>query len=205
MITRRELFVLGAVSVLAVALAVSAAGVAAQLPCNFGNFNCTGHYWDGITSQRVPELNTETGGAITFATNQTETRVGNFQWAIGNERCTLTAATQVPINMGIGDPPERGHQVPAGTANVPIDMGWGVRTKAGWQTRIIAGHFSKKWTLYNPAFAKRHLPTTVVWHLTGTISGVNASGTMRWVFAGPTKNDCAPTDGSFTWHANKAG
>ena len=149
--------------------------------------------------------NTETGGAITFATNQTNTRIGNFQWAIGNEHCTLTATTHVPINMGVGDPPERGHQVRAGTASVPIDMGHGVRTKAGWQARVVAGHFSKTSTLTNPALATRHLPTTVVWHLTGTLSGRKASGTMRWSFIGPTKNACSPSSGSFTWHALMAG
>jgi hypothetical protein len=177
---------------------------AGPLPCTVGTWSCLG--WDGITSQVVPGmLNTETGSAITFATNHTETSVGDFQWAIGNEHCTLTGTTHVPINMGVGDPPERGHQVQAGTATVPIDMGWGVQTKPGWQTPVVAGHFSKTGTLTNPAFAKRHLPTTVVWHLTGTISGHKAHGTMRWAFTGPTKNACSPSSGSFTWHASIGG
>jgi len=197
--------VVGAALVLGAALALSAAGGAAPLPCNLGNFNCSFHPWDGLTSQRGDTLNTETGTAITFATNQTNTRLGNFQWAIGNEHCTLTVTTHVPINMGVGDPPERGSQVRAGTASVPINMGYGVRTKAGWQTRVVAGHFSKTDTLTNPAFATRDLPTTVIWHLTGTLSGNKANGTMRWAFTGPTKNDCAPSHGSFTWHATNAG
>jgi len=163
-------------------------------------------FWDGFTSQHVPGmLNTETGGAITFATNQTNTRVGNFQWAIGNEHCTLTAATHVPINMGVGDPPERGNQVQAGTATVPINMGYGVRMKGGWEAPVVAGHFSKTGTLSNPAFATRHLPATVVWHLTGVISGKHARGTMRWSFAGSTKNTCSPSSGQFTWHARIGG
>lgn len=193
--------VLGATLALLAALAFSSVGAAAPLPCNVGNFGCSGIAWDGFTNEGGM-LNTETGGAITFFTNQAETRVGNFQWAIGNEYCTLTATTHVPINMGVGDGPERGHQVRAGTASVPINMGFGVRTKAGWQTRVVAGRFSKTWTLSNPAFATRHLPTTVVWHLTGTLSGKKASGTMQWSFAGPTKNACSPSSGSFNWHAS---
>lgn len=185
------------------ALALSPVGAAAPLPCSVGNFTC--HAWDGTTSQGGM-LNTETGGAITFATNQTNTRVGNFQWAIANERCTLTGTTHVPITMGAGDPPERGHEVRAGSVSVPIDMGWGVRTKAAaWQAPVVADHFSKTGTLTNPAFATRHLPTTVVWHLTGTLSGDKASGTMQWAFAGPTKNACSPSSGSFTWNARRAG
>jgi hypothetical protein len=192
-----------AAAVVLAALAVLPVGAAAPLPCSVGNFTC--HAWNGTTSQ-PGILNTETGGAVTFATNHTNTRVGNFQWAISNERCTLTAATHVPLNMGVGDPPERGHQVQAGTAIVPIDMGWGVRTKAeAWQAPVVAGHFSKTGTLTNPDFATRHLPTTVVWHLTGTLSGINASGTMQWSFAGSTKNACSPSSGSFTWHARRAG
>ena len=186
------------------ALQLSPIGAAAPLPCNVGNFKCHAHFWDGTTSQGGM-LNTETGGAITFASNRAETRIGNFQWAIGNERCTLTATTHVPINMGAGDPPERGHQVRAGTAIVAIDMGWGVRTRAGWQTPVVAGHFSKTWTLRSPTFATRDLPTTVIWHLNGTLSGINASGTMQWSFAGPTKNACRFSSGSFTWHARRAG
>ena len=205
MIERRRLFVLGTASALGAAVALSAAGAAAPLRCNLGNFDCTGHPWNGITSQRTPELNTETGGAITFWTNRTETRVGDFQWGIGNEHCTLTATTHVPIHMGLGDPPELGHPVQAGTATVPINMGWGVRTKAGWQAPVVAGHFSKTGRLIDRAFATRQLPTTVVWQLTGSISGMSASGTMRWAFAGPTKNGCRPSRGSFTWHATKAG
>lgn len=198
--------VLGAALGLLAALTLSPVVAAAPLPCNVGNFHCSGLAWDGITNQGVAGmLNTETGGAITFATNQTETRVGNFQWAVGNEHCTITATTHVPINMGLGDGPERGHQVRTGTASVPINMGYGVRTKAGWQARVVAGHFSKTWTLTNPAFATRHLPTTVVWHLTGTLAGKKASGTMQWSFAGSTKNACSPSSGSFTWHAFRAG
>jgi hypothetical protein len=203
-LTKRTVVVLSVGAVFLAALALSSAGAAAPLPCTVGTWSCLG--WDGITSQVVPDgLNTETGSAITFATNHTETRVGDFQWAIGNERCTLAGSIHVPINMGVGSPPERGRQVQAGTASVPIDMGWGVRTKPGWQAPVVAGHFSKTWTLTNPAFAKRHLPTTVVWHLTGTISGHNAHGTMRWAFTGPTKNACSPSSGSFTWHASIGG
>ena len=202
--TKRTLVALSVGAVFVAALALPPVGAAAPLPCTVGTWSCLG--WDGLTSQRVPGmLNTETGGAITFATNPTETAVGDFQWAIGNERCTLAGTIHVPINMGVGDPPERGSQVRAGTASVPINMGYGVRTKAGWQTRVVAGHFSKTDTLTNPAFATRDLPTTVIWHLTGTLSGNKANGTMRWAFTGPTKNDCAPSHGSFTWHATNAG
>jgi hypothetical protein len=189
-------------------LAVSARGAAAPRPwhpCKAASFsNCFA--WNALTSQRVPGmLNTETGGAITFMTDRTERWVGDFQWAIGNEHCILTETTHVPINMGVGDPPELGSKVQAGTATVPINMGYGVRTKAGWQALVAAGRFSKTETLTRPDFATRHLPTTVVWHLTGTISGIHANGTMRWAFTGPTKNDCTPSSGSFTWHATNAG
>jgi|SRR5581483_9879241 len=202
---QRRLVLAAALGLLA-ALPLSPVGAAAPLPCNVGNFECSGHAWDGITSQVVPGmLNTETGSAITFATNKTNTRIGNFQWAIGNEHCTLAETTRVPIRMGVGDDLDRGHLVPAGTATVPINMGHGVRTKAGWQAPVVAGHLSKTWTLTNPAFATRHLPTTVVWHLTGSISGRHASGTMRWAFAGSNKNACSPSSGSFTWHAVMAG
>lgn len=204
--------VFGATLGLLAALVLPPLGAAARGPCNVGNFECSFLGWDGFTSQRVPgRLDTETGGVITFATNRTETRVGNFQWAIGNEHCTLTGTTHVPINMGVGDPPERGRQVRAGTPSVSIDMGWGVRTKAGWQVRVVAGHFSKKGTLSNPAFAKRHLPTAVVWHLTGTLSGNpandtdKANGTMQWSLTGANKNACTPSSGSFTWHAKIGG
>jgi hypothetical protein len=174
------------------------------LPCTVGTWSCLG--WDGITSQVVAgSLNTETGLAITFATNHNETAVGDFQWAIGNERCTRAGSLHVPINMGAGYPPERGHQVQAGTASVPIDMGWGVQTKPGWQAPAVAGQFSKTWTLTNSSFAKSRLPTTVVWHLTGTLSGHKAHGTMRWSFSGPTKNACSPSSGSFIWHASIGG
>jgi hypothetical protein len=78
-------------------------------------------------------------------------------------------------------------------------------SKVGWQARVVAGHFAKTWPLTNPAFATRHLSTSVVWHLAGTISGTHASGTMRWSFAGPTKNACTPTNGHFTWNARKSG
>jgi hypothetical protein len=201
----RHWLVLGASLGVLAAWALTPVGAAAPFPCNFGDFECSGHAWDGITSQRVPGmLNTETGSAITFATNQTNTRIGNFQWAIGNEHCTLTETTHVPINMGVGDA-RGGHQVPAGSASVSINMGHGVLTKAGWQAQVVAGHFSKRWTLNRPDFAARHLPTTVAWHLTGTISGTRATGTMQWSFAGPTENDCSPSSGSFTWHASMAG
>jgi hypothetical protein len=196
-------FVLGAALGLLAALALSRVGAAAPPLCGVGNVKC-GHVWNGVTSQGGV-LNTETGGAITFATNQADTRVGNFQWAISHESCSLTATTHVPINMGSGDPPERGRRVRAGTASVPINMGYGVRTKAGWQARVLAGHFSKSWTLSNPVFATRHLPTTVVWHLSGTLSGKSASGTMQWSFAGPNKNACSPSSGRFTWHAVRSG
>jgi hypothetical protein len=84
-------------------------------------------------------------------------------------------------------------------------MGWGVRTKAGWQVPVVAGHFSKTWTVINSSFANRHLPTTVVWHLTGTLSGHKAHGTMQWSFTGPTKNECSPSSGSFNWNASIGG
>jgi len=200
----RRRLVLGAALGLLAALPLSPVGAAAPLPCNVGNFECSGHAWDGLTSQGGIN-NTETGGAITFATNKTNTRLGNFQWAISNERCTLTETTRVPISMGVGDNLDPGHLIPAGTATVPINMGHGVRTKAGWQAPVVAGHFSKTWTLTNPALATRHLPTTVVWHLTGTISGRKARGTMQWSFEGPTKNTCSPSSGSFTWRAFMAG
>jgi len=196
--------VLGAALGLLAALPLSPVGAAAPLPCDVGNFECSGHAWDGLTSQGGIN-NTETGGAITFATNKTNTRIGNFQWAIGNEHCTLAETTRVPISMGVGDDLDRGHLVPAGTATVPINMGHGVRTKAGWQAPVVAGHFSKTWTLSRPDFATRHLPTTVVWHLTGTISGARARGTMKWSFVGSTNNACSPSSGTFTWHAFMAG
>lgn len=200
----RRLLVLGAGFGLLVALTLSPVGAAAPMRCNFGNFDCRGHAWDGLTSQGG-KLNTETGGAITFWTNKTNTRVGDFQWAIGHERCTLTRTTHVPINMGVGDPPERGHQVQAGTRTVSIDMGFGVRTKAGWRAPVLAGHFSKTWTLTNPGFAARHLPTTVVWHLTGSLSGYKARGRMQWSFTGSSKTACSPSSRSFKWHAFMAG
>ena len=176
--------VLGATLGLLAALALSPVGAAApQLwhPCNLASSKCRDLPWNGLTSQGGMN-NTETGGAITFVTDRTKSWVGDFQWAVGNEHCTVTGTTSVPINMGLGDPPEVGRHVRAvgGTASVPINMGYGVQTKAGWQAPVVAGHFSKTWTLTRPDFATRHLPTTVVWHLTGTLSGIRASGTMQW-------------------------
>jgi hypothetical protein len=81
-------------------------------------------------------------------------------------------------------------------------MAFGV-AQGGWQVPVVAGHFSKTATDIRPVFATRHFPTTVVWHLTGTLSGNQASGLMQWSFAGPTKDECTPSSGSFTWHAKK--
>jgi hypothetical protein len=82
-------------------------------------------------------------------------------------------------------------------------MGFGA--SHNWQAPVVAGHFSKSDTLNVVPAVKAGLPATVLWRLTGTISGNRASRTMRWSFTGTNKDACAPSSGKFTWRATNRG
>jgi hypothetical protein len=69
------------------------------------------------------------------------------------------------------------------------------------RTRVRGGRFSQTATTQ-----PKGVPAPgVTWHLTGTLNGKGASGTVSWVFFGPNKDNCAPTSGRFTWKATNRG